>query len=298
MIELTYKSIKPYLVEKVQNGNKIHCTFSIEEQEFESEVVIEKMQSSEKFGRMVKKPTEMRSLLLRALTRRKKKNSKDSQAHSTITAEDKAALVQFSTKEIEAAVVHAFEEITDEIVYIETTGNWHLATQFSAFEVYIRQHPLTVDYDKKIMSRMLVEMARIDGRIEEKERLFFEHFLNDKMGRLSDLMQAPFLTASDCEQVSQAARATIFLIVAAVALTDNSFDKKEQNKLQVFAEMFGLDLPKQKKLFQIAQDYTLEIAIKVKKRKMNREELYKFADQIGMDRTIAEQVQDQIELSH
>lgn len=282
MIKLTYKSIQPYLIEEVQQGERMYCKFLVEEQEFETEVVIEKANESKGLGLMVKNPNKMRSVLLRALNKgiRKKK-----------ATEEEVPQIYFSKKELEAAVVLAFETILDEIVYIETTDKWHLATQFSDFEVFIRQNPLKEDYDKKIMSRMLVEMARADGRIEEEERLFFSHFLNEEMGRLSDLITAPYLTKADCKKVSDSGRLTIFVIVSAVALTDNELEGEEQQKLDRFAEIFEIKAQKQQKLFQIAQDYTLEIMLKVEAKPFALEELHAFADKIAMDRTHAEQVQ-------
>jgi tellurite resistance protein len=282
MIELTYKSIQSYIVEEEQRGEMMYCKFSVEEQEFETEVAIERVGESKGLGLMVKNPNKMRSMLLRALNKgiRKKQVQEEDVPH-----------VYFSKKELEAAAVLAFESILDEIVYIETTDKWHLATQFSDFEVFIRQNPLKENYDKKIMSRMLVEMARADGRIEEEERLFFSHFLNDEMGKLSDLITAPYLTKADCNKVSKNGRLTIFVIVSAVALTDNELEVEEQDKLNRFAEIFGLKAQKQQELFQIAQNYTLEIMLKVEAKSLELEELHAFADKIAMDRTHAEQVQ-------
>lgn len=284
MKKLSYKAVKPYLKEAVRQGNNLHCIFEIEEEQFESEVAIQKVNPQEKFGKIVQTPTIMRSILLRMLKK---------QATSKTATEE--PLEDFSAKDIQAATVHAFEQITNEIVYLETTDKWHLATQFSAFEVYIRQNPLTAIYDKKIMSRMLVEMARADGQIAEKERLFFEHFLNEETGQLRDLIGAPFLSLKDCKQVSAKGRATIFLIVAAVALTDNSFDDRESEKLQHFAQLFELSKEQQTELFQIAQEYTMEMTIKINQGDMKEEELYSFADQIGMDRALAEQVKIRVQ---
>lgn len=288
MIELTYKSIQPYIIEEVQQGEMMYCKFLVEEQEFETEVAIEKAGEAKGLSLMGKNPNKMRSMLLRALNKGIRKKE---------VLEDDIPKVYFSKKELEAAAVLAFESILDEIVYIETTNKWHLATQFSDFEVFIRQNPLKEDYDKKIMSRMLVEMARADGRIEQEERLFFSHFLNDEMGRLSDLITAPYLTKEDCKKVSENGRFTIFVIVSAVALTDNELEGEEQDKLNRFAEIFGLKAQKQQELFQIAQDYTLEIMLKVEAKSLSLEDLHAFADKIAMDRTHAEQVQTRFKAS-
>ncbi|WP_052597503.1 hypothetical protein [Aureispira sp. CCB-QB1] len=282
MIELTYKAIQPYIVAEVQQGEMMYCRFLIEEREFEADATIEKIEDASGLGIIVKNPNKMRSMLLRALNKGVRRKE---------TATENTPPVYFAKKELEAAVVRAFESILDEIVYIETTGKWRLATHFSEFEVYIRQHPLTENYDKKIMSRMLVEMARADGRIEQEERLFFSHFLNNEMGKLSDLITAPYLTKSDCQKVSLHGRLTIFVIVAAVALTDNQFQIEEQEKLSRFAEIFELTAEQEKELFRMAQDYTLEIKLKVTGKALSIEALHEFADKIAMECQRAEQIQ-------
>jgi len=286
MIKLTYQSIQPYIIGKIQQGETMYCRFLVEEREFEAEVIIEKIDESSGLGTIVKNPNKIRSMLLRVLNKSIRKKQ---------ILEEGVAPIYFSKKELEAAVVRAFESILDEIVYIETTGKWHLATQFSDFEVYIRQNPLKENYDKKIMSRMLVEMARADGRIEEEERLFFSHFLNDEMGHLSDLITAPYLSEVDGKKVSKKGRLTIFVIVAAVALTDNQLEKKEEEKLNRFAEIFELSPQKQQKLFQIAQDYTLETMLKIQEDPFDLEELHELADKIGMDRAHARKIQNRLQ---
>ncbi len=288
-MEITYKSIQHYIVAEEQSGNKMQCKFKIENQEFEAESTIEVVQGAgaELVTKMVKSSGvgKIQSVLLGILKKAVlSKNTAD-------TNNDEAEDYQFSKRDKEAAVVAAFETITPELIFVETTDKWRLATEFSEFEKRIKKKPLTQLYDKKIMSRMLVEMARADGKIEEKERLFFDNFLNDETGRLSDLIRASYLTAADCEQVSKEGRPTVFMIVAAVALTDHDFDKEEQEKLARFAKMFGFDSAKQEKILRIAQDYTIEVLLKSKGKKISKEALHELADKIGMERHLAERTQ-------
>jgi DhnA family fructose-bisphosphate aldolase class Ia len=129
---------------------------------------------------------------------------------------------------------------------------------------------------------MLVEMARADGRIEEQERLFFEHFLNEETGRLADLMRAPVLTPKDCKEVTANVRSTIFMLVAAVALTDNEFNERERQQLDRFARLLNFEEAEQLELLSVAQTYTIEVAYKAQKGNLSTEELYTIANQIGM----------------
>jgi hypothetical protein len=283
-MDITYKSIEHYIVSQEQIGSNMICKFHIENQDFEAEVAIDATNNSS--GALVAdivKSSRMRSILVRVLKKAVGNKSKKEKTDGDS--------IQFSKREKEAAVINAFRSITSQLFFVETTGKWRLATEFSEFERRIKQNSLTGLYDKKIMSRMLVEMARADGRIEENERLFFDNFLNEETGRLSDLMRAPYLSTEDCQKVSNKAKAIIFMIVAAVALTDNHFDKIEQDKLNDFAKMFNFEQKKQLDLLRIAQDYTVQVAIKAQTKKLSKEELHAFADKIGMDKSAAEKTQ-------
>lgn len=282
MPPITYTSIQPYLSEQYIEEDTLYCTFKIEGEQLESSAPIVEVDQKVDLSKLVSNPSKVRSLLGRMVRRAVGK--------SKVLEAQKAAPHSYSAAALERAVVQAFEGILDQIVYIETTDKWHLVTQFSNFEVFLRQHPLQERYDKTIMARMLVEMTRADGRITEQERLFFEHFLNEDTGRLSVLMQAPALVDQDCSRVSPAGRETVFLVVAAAALADYNIQAEEQEKLVEYANLFGLTVSRRKELLAIAQEYTLELALKAEPRLWSEIELLELAQKINCPTEIAIQV--------
>lgn len=289
-MELTYKVIKNYLVEDEQREDKLWCKFQIEDKELVSEVAIHFDEALENAleQHINSLAGRMRSRMLGVLRKAVGKKYTESENSGAPTFE------KASRKEREFAVVAAFQAIMNEIIYDETSEKWHLATDFSEFEQKIRRNPLTEAYDKRLMSRMLVEMARADGKIEEEERLFFNHFLNEQTGRLGDLMRAPYLREEDCQKVAPINRPTIFMIVAAVALTDNEFVASEQKKLKQFAAMFEFGAQQQEELLKVAQTYTIEAAVKVKKQALTDAKLFDLADKIGVSRTDAAEIKARV----
>ncbi len=137
---------------------------------------------------------------------------------------------------------------------------------------------------------MLVEMARADGTIEKEEKAFFDDFLTDETGSLRDLMRAPAISMVECEEVTKDARENVFMIVAAVALSDNEFAEEERQKLNEFSQMIDFHPDKEEELVRYAQDYTIEMYIRANGT-MTRDEVYAFADKIGMERSEAERTQ-------
>lgn len=283
MPKLSYRFIQPYLVAQTIEEDTLYCTFNIEATKLESQASIVEIDKKVDLGHLVSNPHKVRSMLGRMLRRTVGKSK-------VVEAQKESANTSHSAMALEAAAVQAFEGILDQVVYIETTDKWHLATQFSDFEVFLRQNPLREVYDKKIMARMLVEIARADGRITEQERLFFKHFLNKETGQLSMLMQAPSLVEKDCMKVSEAGRPTVFLVVVAAALADYDIQIEEEDRLLYYANLFGFDKAKRRALLAIAQEYTLELAIKAEPRLWSELEIVALAQGMKASAEIAHQV--------
>lgn len=297
-MEITYEAIKPYILEEKIQGSKVFCKFQVDNQVFESIGIIRINTSDgkERVTRMVKNTAvgRLRSTILQVLRRAVGGGfvgTAVSMAGNEIVRQGTDG-IKHSRKDKENAVVEAFEKITTEITY--EGGRWRLATEFSEFEKLIRRQPLTKAYDKKILARMLVEMARADGTIEKEEKAFFDDFLTEETGGLRDLMRAPAISVVECEEVNNEARENVFMIVAAVALTDNEFADEEKQKLEEYSQMFDFKDEKHEELLRYAQDYTIEAYIRANGN-MSRDEIYAFADKIGMERGEAERTQIRLE---
>ncbi|BDS13503.1 tellurite resistance TerB family protein [Aureispira anguillae] len=297
-MEITYESIRPYILEEKVEGSKVLCKFQIDNQVFESAGYI-KMANNDGKARVTRMVTNtalgrLRSTVLRVL----RKAVGGGFAGTAVSMAGNEVMRQgtdgfkHSKKDKEKAVIAAFEKIAIELAF--ESGKWRLATEFSEFEKLIKRNPFKKSYDKKILARMLVEMARADGKIEAEEKAFFDDFLNEETGSLGELMRAPSISVVECEEVSPESRENVFMIVAAVALTDNEFADEEQLKLDEYSQMFEFSETKQEELLRYAQDYTIESYIRANG-EMSRDEIYAFADKIGMDRGEAERTQIRLE---
>lgn len=300
---INYTTIEPYLVKATVQGDNLHCTIRIEEKTFEIEAPILPVDSGRAaLGALVKNPSRVGSFLGRVFRRAFAKPVEAEEGEQETNEEGEPTTKvkskrRYSSLEIEAAAVRAFEQILDQIIYVETTDKWHLVSNFSAFEAFIRQNPLKETMDKRMMSRMLVEMARMDGRISERERLFIDQFVNIESARLATLMQAPKLKADDVEQVSEAGRPTVFLVVAAGALSDDRLQGEEERRLFQFADWFGFDVAQRQRLLDMAQDYTLELAIRARFHRLRPEGLRQLAEHTGVSFEVAQQVYDRIKVA-
>lgn len=300
-MEITYSSIKSIIQEERFEGGKVYCTFKIEGEIFEETGFVKsENKGAAKVTRMVKTTAigRMRSVVLRVL----RKAVGGGFAGTMVSMGGAEAIrqqtdgAQFSRADKEKAIVAAFQKVlkNGEVYYDDEQQKWRVSKELSAFEKRIQRHPLTIPYDKKILARMLVEMARADGSIAAEEKEFFENFLNEDTGSLGQLMRAPSVSVVECEEVSEEAQKTVFMIVAAVAITDHDFDDSERQKLMEYSEMFDFKDDKRDELLLMAQDYTIETYVKAKG-ELTREDLYAFADRIGMKRDDAERAQIRLE---
>ena len=133
-------------------------------------------------------------------------------------------------------------------------------------------------------------MAKADGSISPEEKEFFNEFLDEDTGTFPELMRAASLSKVELEEVSREGKENVFMIACAVTFTDRSFDESEKNKLYEVALHMNFTDKIRDSLLKLAQDYTIETAIQ-SSGKMSREEIYTFADKIGMDKSEAERVQ-------
>jgi len=297
-MEITYESIRQYIIEESLDGSRVTCKFQIDDEVFESVGTIRTggKKGAARVKSMVKTTAlgRMRSVVLRVLRRA----GGGGFAGTAVSMAGNEAMrqgtdsIKHSKADHQAAVVQAFEKISIELAY--EGGKWRLATEFSEFEKLMKRNPLTKAYDRKILARMLVEMARADGSIEPEEKAFFDDFLTDETGKLGELVRSPAISVVECEEVSKEGKENVFMIVAAVALTDNEFADEEKLKLEEYSQMFEFTDMKQEELLRYAQDYTIESWIRGNG-KMSRDDVYAFADKIGMDRGEAERTQIRIE---
>ena len=200
----------------------------------------------------------------------------------------------FSVADKQRAVVEAFTAISFQLYFDEEDKQWKIARRLSDFEKRIKSKPITNAYDKKTLARLLIEMAKADGQIAQEEKEFFTEFLDEDTGTFAELMREASLSRVELEEVSREAKENVFMITVAVALADKDFDEKEEAKLNEVSDMMGIDQRQKDDLIRIAQNYTIESAIQLSGQ-MSRDEIYVFADKIGMPREEAERAKVRLE---
>lgn len=295
-MEVTYDSIKPLILEERLEGSTMHCKFKVEGEIFEAKnaVRVDSANTGNKIKSMVRLNliSRMRSSLMRVIRSAVGGGVAGNTAAmvGNEVVRSKTSGTNYSASDKKQAVVDAFQRIAIDLYFDEETNAWKIARLLSEFERRIKKNPITIPYDKKTLARLLIEMAKADGQIAQEEKEFFTEFLDEDTGSFAELLRSPTLSRVELEEISSEAKENVFMITVAVALADKEFDKSEEEKLEEYADMMGMDDRQSETLVKLAQDYTIESAIQLSG-KMSREEVYAFADKIGMSREEAERAQ-------
>ena len=104
-----------------------------------------------------------------------------------------------SASEQRAAALEAFKKVSSRFVWDSNRGHWISAKAaqelLSPFERQLGEHPVSHNYDRTVLARMLVEVARADGRLSNEENTWLTDFIAPDLGSVRDLAARPPLSS-------------------------------------------------------------------------------------------------------
>jgi len=200
--------------------------------------------------------------------------------------------------ETKEALVEAFRCIQGRFAWVPGRGQWVSARAAQAllppFQRQLNEHPVQHPYDREVLARMLVELARADGQLAASEQDLLTELVE---GGIEELTQRPPLTEAELRTTTSGdPRVSLLLTAWTLALVDEEMDDRERTLLMAWAE--GLDLRPAQVVWvrNTAQDHVLQSALE----RMHtwgghdgyaRGQLYALAERLGMGRAQAEQAE-------
>ncbi|MFM2245971.1 MAG: hypothetical protein RL071_2045 [Pseudomonadota bacterium] len=160
----------------------------------------------------------------------------------------------------------AFATVRHRFAWDPGRGGWVSAKVaqevLGAFELRLQQHAPSHPYDRLIMARMLVEVARADGRLAETEQDWLGDSISADVGSVAELAARPVLTAAELGACSPGAvRETLLMMAWTMALLDEDLQASEKSLLDRFAQGLGLHAAKAEEAKRMAQNYILDNAM-------------------------------------
>lgn len=289
MNEITYTAIEPLLADSRIEGNIIFCTFQApgSDRAVEAKSVIRKSRSVKNQVIDVAKRNVMMevrraayrmvgSLLGRGMVGRTAR----SVVASTLSQQHQQLSNTFSREDKENAIVEAFKTVAPQFVRDEATNTWRTPKELSEFDKRMLEQPVKNSFDLRMLKRMVVHLAGVNGDISLEEKVFLEEHLGLSHLEIDELYIEEPVLAVECEEISPEAKETLFLMVYAVALADNHLDEKEKEQLDRYAAMLDLSAATVEQLALIARQHLLEGALAMGS---SRERILDLGQQLGMD---------------
>lgn len=308
-MDYSYEQVSPYLLDYEIIGSKIHCEFQNEHGEVFSaasnvkatkslqnkvakraERVI-KSQARRNASRLVR--TAFGGGMLGSIGSSVIRNSVNEVDLGTSNKE-------FSEENIREAITKAFKRVSRNFDIGQKSRptarrerkreNTERESSFGDelnYKEYIKRYPISNMFEQDIMSRLLVQMASVDGKIMEEERNFILDMLPKKFGTIPEIIARGDISKIEASEVSDEIKKTIMLLAWSVALVDFDLSNSEERRLHEYASLFGIESTEAESIAMSAKKETLQ---GIMEPYMDRNELLNVARNIDLTDEQAERM--------
>lgn len=284
-MEITYELIQPLIISEDANGSKMVCQFEIPGTDdiIESSATIKRdkgmmSQIQKRVTRTVSSRARVSaSRMVRGILGGGMLGRIGSQVVNTASRGVTQDLNRgFSADEKQMAVVEAFNKVAQHFHYDDVLG-WQksgkvaqekpkkqgqtvrterkeAARNASEFEKLVAKNPITNNFEKDVLARMLVETAKADGGISSDEEAFLKEFIPD----YESITSKPLLNPIECEEVSKSSKMIMFTTAWVVAAVDLEISPLEEAKLDEFADWLSLSDRNYDEAVRVAKSFVLE----------------------------------------
>lgn len=156
--------------------------------------------------------------------------------------------------EREGAVHEAFKQVQAHFAWDERNGRYvaieALHASLSEFERLLETCPVTNDWDRAVLGRVLAEVARADGEVEPAESALVVAQGDLRVGS-PKTARPP--TEAELREVSPEARETILALAWALAAADHEVVEAEAAKVEAFGAAMGISPMRVAQLSRVAR---------------------------------------------
>ena len=270
-METTYEKIEPLIADYQIEGHQIVCRFRIpgSDDTVESKAPIRRIDSTKsKIIKTVKSSAirEARGFAFRLMRQVLGTGTVGRIGHSAVSSAMSASTSGSSgwtSEEKEAAILAAFENVSDEFAFDPESGQWKRAGEPSEFKAHLLRHPITDKYERDLLTRMMVQMAAADGDLSAAEKEALQNQMGISAMEIDELeLVAHPVLVVEFEKLSAPSKATMYLLLYAIALTDAQLTATEKEQLDRFARMMELEGEQLQHLQTMARENILTQAIR------------------------------------
>jgi uncharacterized tellurite resistance protein B-like protein len=207
----------------------------------------------------------------------------------------------YSEDEKQATVVQAFQNVSAQFAWDGSRSTW-VSAQAAAdvltnFAKLLNDRPVGQTYDRSVLARMLVEVARADCNLTDEEKEFLAGFISSDLGSIDELAKKPPLSPAELAETSGGGvRDTMLMIAWGLACADKDLAEAETRRLAELAQGFQIGDARTAELKRFAQQFVIDQAMDHvypdgKLDSAAQAEAFRFAEGIGLERGEAERVE-------
>jgi|GEM_PF-6030958 len=172
-------------------------------------------------------------------------------------------ILPLSPDEREDAIYRAFERVMHLFAWDPRAEEWvivHEAQGLSAeLQRQLKLAPLESHEDRQLMVRMLLDVATVDGKLNEPEREVLLDFVDRSQATGTRPGERGRVSQNDLRMAgSGASRETLYMLACAIAMVDHKFSPSESDRLDFYAKGLGIDEHRADELLEAAQMFFIE----------------------------------------
>ncbi len=172
-------------------------------------------------------------------------------------------LDELSEEERDDALYRAFERVMHLFAWDPAAEKWVIVHEArglgSELQRQLKLAPLESPEDRELLTRMLLDVATADAKVDAAEREVLLDFVNREEITAARPGSRGLVSQNDLRRASDGpSRETLFMLACAIAMADHKFDPKESDKLEYFAKGLGLDEHRADELLDAAQMFFIE----------------------------------------
>ena len=274
MEDISYENVKPNVARAEAAGTQMNCTFRcpVTSTEVQSSAAIPKPSAmADKLGGIAKKSVT-RSLkykvagLVRGVLGRGMLGRAGGDMVREALKNVGVDAGEASEDQKQAAVVDAFRNVQTQFTWDAKNNRWISAKAgaelIPELATMLGDSPITQAYDRKLLARMLCEVASADGNVDADERALLEQFITPDLGKVDDFLGQKTISATEFSETASGPTRDVMLALAwCMAFTDGELDTEERGRLNDIASGLGISPTRGAELESIAQRYLLDVQL-------------------------------------
>ncbi len=156
-----------------------------------------------------------------------------------------------------------------------------------SFQDHLAKYPIKNLFEQDVLSKVLVGVAKADGKIMEDERNFIQEILPAKLGTIQDIAERGEISSVEADELNHETKKSVLLLAWAVALVDFDLSPSESRKLNEYSSLFGISHEETSVIADLAKYETMS---SVMDPLMSKNDLYEAAHGIDLSEQEAERM--------